>query len=138
VPACYTWDGIRLDDCNSFVNIQQHFYKYRQKYIDKKLNSESVLDELFLEEFESDTTKVEALHLTDSALISNKIIYEPKVDQKKEVKKKNTSTRKYKVKSGETLSEIAEKHRTSVSKIKKINHLKSDNIRIGQILKIPQ
>ena len=58
--------------------------------------------------------------------------------RKKEVKKKNTSTRKYKVKSGETLSEIAEKHITSVSKIKKINHLKSDNIRIGQILKIPQ
>jgi LysM repeat protein len=43
----------------------------------------------------------------------------------------------YKVKSGDTLSQIAERHKTTVSKIKKLNGLKSDMIRVGQILKIP-
>jgi LysM repeat protein len=43
----------------------------------------------------------------------------------------------YKVKSGDTLSQIAEKHHTSVAKIKNLNGLRSDMIRVGQILKIP-
>ncbi len=49
----------------------------------------------------------------------------------KKIKSKN-----HKVKQGDTLSEIAEKYKTTVLKIKKINKLKSDVIRIGQILKI--
>jgi len=44
----------------------------------------------------------------------------------------------YKVKQGDTLSEIAERYHTGISKIKSINGLKSDTIRIGQILKIPK
>lgn len=46
-------------------------------------------------------------------------------------------TRKYKVKSGDTLSEIAEKFHTSIKKIKAVNHLTSDRIQVGQTLKIP-
>ena len=41
------------------------------------------------------------------------------------------------VKKGETLSSIARKYKTSVSKIKSKNKLKSDNIQIGQKLIIP-
>jgi membrane-bound lytic murein transglycosylase D len=40
----------------------------------------------------------------------------------------------YTVRRGDTLSEIAEKHRTSVRKIKKWNGLRSDFIREGQKL----
>ena len=39
--------------------------------------------------------------------------------------------------SGDTLSAIAGKYRTTISKIKKANGLKSDMIKIGQVLKIP-
>lgn len=48
-----------------------------------------------------------------------------------------TKPKVYKVKSGDTLSQIAERHRTTVTKIKKLNGLRSDMIRVGQILKIP-
>ena len=40
----------------------------------------------------------------------------------------------YKVKSGDYLGKIAEKHRVSVNQIKKWNNLKSNNIRVGQRL----
>ena len=46
-------------------------------------------------------------------------------------------TKKYKVKKGDTLGGIANRHRTTVAKIKKANGMRSDNIREGQILKIP-
>ena len=42
----------------------------------------------------------------------------------------------YTVKRGDSLSEIAEKHRTSVKNIKKWNGLRSDRIYTGQKLKI--
>ncbi|MGG1630845.1 LysM peptidoglycan-binding domain-containing protein [Rossellomorea sp. NRS-1567] len=54
-------------------------------------------------------------------------------------KDKNPSPSKvttHKVKKGDTLSAIAKKYKTSVSKIKKANKLISDRIYIGEILKI--
>ncbi len=45
--------------------------------------------------------------------------------------------KKYTVKSGDTLSEIARNHHTTVAKLKSLNALKSDAIRTGQILKLP-
>jgi LysM repeat protein len=44
----------------------------------------------------------------------------------------------YKVKNGDTLSEIADKHHIGLSKLKKINNLRSDTLQIGQSLKIPK
>jgi LysM repeat protein len=41
------------------------------------------------------------------------------------------------VKAGDNLTKIAKKHHVSVSKIKKVNGMLSDLIRIGQVLKIP-
>lgn len=43
----------------------------------------------------------------------------------------------YTVKKGETLGSIAKKHHTTVAKLRSINHLKSDRLRIGQKLKLP-
>lgn len=45
--------------------------------------------------------------------------------------------RKYTVKSGDTLSGIARKYRTTIAKLKSVNGLKSDVIRTGEVLRIP-
>ncbi len=46
------------------------------------------------------------------------------------------SSTKYKVRRGETLSEIAKKFNVSIAQLKKWNNLTSNNIRFGQVLKI--
>ena len=76
-------------------------------------------------------------------------IPQPKPVVKRPAKPKNPDTPKpnksqeskcttYTVKSGDTLSGIAKKHRVSVSDIKKWNNLKNDLIRVNQKLKIYQ
>jgi len=45
--------------------------------------------------------------------------------------------KEYVVQSGDTLSIIAQAFNTNVAKIKEMNSLKSDNLRIGQKLKVP-
>ena len=135
VIVCYTWDGKLLDNYCSMLNIQQHFFKYRKRYDDEKtLKSESLLDVMFQEDLKQDTTKVKDI---DSTTTQIKINNESKVIDQKVIPKKKPATRYYKVKSGDTLSEIAEKYHTSVAKIKKTNNLRGDNLRIGQLLKIP-
>jgi len=58
--------------------------------------------------------------------------------------KANTSnnvvrSKKYVIKSGDTLSGIARKHSTTVSKIRKTNGLKkNDVLKVGKVLKVPQ
>ena len=139
VIVCYTWDGKMLDHYCSTLNIQQHFYKYRKRFDDEKsLKSESLLDLIFQEEeVEKDTTLSKQIQVIDSSIVQKKIITDSKVNDQKVITKKKPATRYYKVKSGDTLSEIAEKFHTSVAKIKKTNNLRSDNLRIGQLLKIP-
>jgi len=56
----------------------------------------------------------------------------------KEVSKELSSDVKYYiVKKGDNLSEIARKHNTTISAIKKLNNLKNDTVYVGQKLKIP-
>ena len=43
----------------------------------------------------------------------------------------------YSVEKGDTLSEIAVRHQIGSKKLKDFNGLESDNIRVGQLLKIP-
>ncbi|WP_318900884.1 LysM peptidoglycan-binding domain-containing protein [Thiomicrorhabdus chilensis] len=45
--------------------------------------------------------------------------------------------KKHKIKSGDTLSEIAQQYQTSTRAIQKLNHMKDHNIRIGKTLLIP-
>ena len=112
VIKCFDWNGNAVGAYCSYVNIRQHFYKYYDKQVDVTIS---------LEEY---TKKYP--YNTEGANLPGK---------KKPVVK--SRQRKYKVKSGDTLSEIAQKYHTSVSKIKKANGLRSDLIRTGQVLKIP-
>ena len=112
VIKCFDWNGNPVSSYSSYVNIRQHFFKYYDLQVDASIT---------LEEY---TKKYP--YNTEGANLPGK---------KKPVVK--SRQRKYKVKSGDTLSEIAQKYHTSVSKIKKANGLRSDLIRTGQVLKIP-
>lgn len=111
VIKCYDWSGNRLDSVCSFVNIRQHFFKYYDSQIGNSITLEDYV--------------AKYPYTTDGELLpGTKKFVAPKY-------------RTYKVKSGDSLSTIAVKYHTSVSKIKKANGLRSDMIRIGQVLKIP-
>lgn len=58
------------------------------------------------------------------------------VGQKLVISKGTTNTSTYTVKSGDTLWEISKRFSMSVNDLKSINNLSSDNIYIGQVLKI--
>jgi N-acetylmuramoyl-L-alanine amidase len=53
------------------------------------------------------------------------------------LKKSRHKTQSYVIASGDTLSDIAKRHNTSLSEVKRLNELTNDKIRVGQILKIP-
>ncbi|MED1471911.1 peptidoglycan endopeptidase [Bacillus salipaludis] len=57
--------------------------------------------------------------------------------EKKQFTPSKTTTSTYVVRSGDSLSKIAVKYRTTVSELKKLNNLKSDRIYVGQKLKVP-
>ncbi len=121
VLQCYDWSGNKLDTVTNVVNIQQHFYKY----YDPQIGNTVAL---------ADVVKKEA----DAEMVLAPVAV---VTTKKTAPVKTTpavSYKKYTVKQGDTLSEIAEKYHTSASKIKKANGLRSDMIRVGQSLKIPR
>jgi hypothetical protein len=111
VIKCFDWNGNRLDSVCSFVNIRQHFFKYYDSQIGTSITLEDYV--------------AKYPYTTDGELLpGTKKFVAPKY-------------RTYKVKSGDSLSTIAAKFHTTVSKIKKANGLRSDLIRIGQVLKIP-
>ena len=114
----YEWDGTLLPEHKNFINIRQKFYKYATDCYSEKTNS--VIVSLNYKNTGYDT-------INDGHGSSN-------IQAKKVVSSKS---KVYKVKSGDTLGHIAQRYHTSVSAIKRLNHLKSDNINIGQLLKIP-
>lgn len=58
------------------------------------------------------------------------------LEQAQKVPVEVTKTKYHTVKSGETLSSIAKKYNTTVARIKKLNNLKSDNIKVKQKLRV--
>jgi LysM repeat protein len=47
------------------------------------------------------------------------------------------SRKTYKIKSGDTLSELANRFSVSLSDLRRYNSLANDRIRVGQVLRIP-
>jgi len=111
VIKCFDWNGLPVKNVCSFVNIRQHFFKY----YDSQVGSTIALE---------DYVKKYPYNTVGEQLPGTKKIIKVKY-------------RKYKVKSGDCLSIIAQRHHTTVAKIKKANGLRSDVIRTGQVLKIP-
>lgn len=124
VFICFDNNGNALSDCRGTLNIRQHFYKYKDPSFGTKSNDIA----------SSDTTALNP----ENPIVQTKET--PAENEVVKVKKKvvKPSYKIYKVKNGDTLSEIGEKFHVGVSKIKKLNGLKSDTIQIGQSLKIPK
>ena len=94
------------------------------------------------ESFENTLLKIKASPSISSLEIAGKFyqnIDTIKVVQEKErtPPKKKPVVKSYTVKSGDTLSRIAQKYHVTVSALKRKNNLKGDIIRTGQKLKIP-
>ncbi len=151
VLVCYTWSGKMLENYCSYVNIQQHFFKYRQRDGDDNIYtivSESNTisnkeikeeEELIFEEYDIfDKTFEETIFPKLVVKIETKEVNKKEVKEEKQIKIKPPKPKTYKVKSGDVLSKIAEKHHTTVKQIQKLNNLKGDQIQIDQILKIPR
>ncbi len=128
VIQCYDWNGVKLDSAYNYVNIQQHFYKYYDGNIGTSITLADYVKN------ETPTTVDTAVKVPTAA--STTVTTAPATTAAKKTTPA-VSYRKYKVKSGDTLSQIAEKYHTSIVKIKKANGLRSDMIQVGQTLKIP-
>ncbi len=118
VVQCYEWDGTPLPNYYGYINIRQKFYKYATPCFDDSLNA--VITDLKYNNTGQNTILEEGEDLEILAKKASAPAY-----------------KKYKVKSGDTLSQIARRYHTTVVRIQKLNHLKSDRINVGQILKIP-
>ena len=118
VLQCYEWDGTVLPEYNNYINIRQKFYKYATDCYNE--NEKSVIVSLNYKNTGFDTmNNGQATRNTGTTKVGS------------------TKSKVYKVKSGDTLGHIAQRYHTNVSAIKRLNHLKSDNINVGQVLKIP-
>lgn len=127
VKVCYDWNGNQLCDFNGTVNIRQHFFKYAAK---ENTVVPTVTDNTIVKVDPVSTTPNDS---TTTVPAPQKPVVKPTPKPKPKPKYKT-----YKVKSGDTLSEIAEKYHVPLSKLKKANNLRSDKIKIGQSLKIPK
>jgi N-acetylmuramoyl-L-alanine amidase len=56
---------------------------------------------------------------------------------KKSTSPRNNKLTKYTIKRGDTLSDIAEKNRTTVANIRRLNGIKDNSIQVGQRIKLP-
>jgi LysM repeat protein len=126
VIKCYNWNGDPVNNICSYVNIRQHFYKYYDSQVESTISLEEYSNKnpITMEKEILPVVEKEILPIVKKEILT--VVKKPKVRQKK-----------YKVKVGDSLSEIAEKNHTTVSKLKKANRLRSDTIQIGQVLKIP-
>jgi lysophospholipase L1-like esterase len=83
-------------------------------------------------------SKQESLHFPVK-LYKDLLLKKPEPEAPKPPKKTDppaTSKKTYTVKKGDTLSSIARKNKTTVAKLKKLNKLKTDKVKVGQKLKL--
>lgn len=116
-----TWENLGYAK-SDYIHLTQAGYEVKGNYIAKSFEN-----------------TIAAAKLGKSELTVPFRIYEPEpvAETPPPTKKPISKGRRYTVKSGDTLSQIARKYNTSVSKIKASNHLKNDMIRVGQVLVIP-
>ena len=112
-------------------------YTYNTNYILYKVKKGDTLIKI-AKKFRVSVSEIKKTNkLKSSKLYAGQIIKIPIPKKIVSETSKPVKYRIYTVKKGDTLIKIAKKFNVSVKEIKKINRLKSNNIRIGQKLKIP-
>lgn len=104
---------------------------FEVRYLGNDINPNRLID------FDNFKVKYDTLYIsgyTVSVPNPNQTSAQPQ--QPQQPKKPATSAQYYKVRKGDNLGKIAAKYHTTVSKIKKLNHLRSDFIREGQRLRV--
>lgn len=102
---------------------------FEVRYLGLDINPNKLID------FDNFKTKFDTMYVEGYSVSTPN---PPSEEQKQAVaaQKPQTSAVYYKVRKGDNLGKIAAKYHTSVSKIKKLNHLRSDFIRDGQRLRV--
>ena len=119
--------------------------QYKQDIVPGDIKPHSII--LPMEKISYFSTNLDSiLAYNANVLIDKQIVVEPagreggsggRSKKHGRVSRGSGSNKHYKVKNGDTLGEIARRHGTTISKIKKANGMSSDRIRAGQTLKIP-
>ena len=103
---------------------------YEIRYLGIDINPNKIVD------FENFKTKFDTLYISGYSVSTPN---PPSHEQQQAAAAKKASTAGavyYRVRKGDNLGRIAQKYHTSISKIKKLNHLRSDFIREGQRLRV--
>ena len=99
--------------------------------------AEEEISAVLIEEKVVDMEPAEVIEVAPSEPKPEEVKVVEQAEPKPEPKPKPVVTR-YKVVRGDTLSAIASRNKVSVSALKKANSLRSDVIRLGQVLEIPK
>ena len=104
---------------------------FEVRYLGNDMNPNRLID------FDNFKTKYDTLYISGYTVSTpNPSQTTAQPQQPQQPKKPATSAQYYKVRKGDNLSKIAAKYHTTVSKIKKLNRLRSDFIREGQRLRV--
>lgn len=110
---------------NKFIDNEDSVYNYKSKDIQEKRTEVEVKDE------------VPESYSSHKYSYSRHSYYKSDYRRRKSKSRKKTHVNKsVTIKDGQTLSEIAEKHHTTVKKLKKLNGISGTNIRSGKKLKV--
>ena len=104
---------------------------FEVRYLGNDMNPNRLID------FDNFKLKYDTLYISGYTVsVPNPSQPSAQPQQPQQPKKPATSAQYYKVRKGDNLGKIAAKYHTTVSKIKKLNHLRSDFIREGQRLRV--
>ncbi len=133
-------DKINLEENEMMEHAKNEVPKASTKYTYHTIKSGESL-RLIAEKYGMGVSELQKLNAISGATIyaGNKL----KVIDRKGIGQKSPSSslsanNTYKVKSGDSLYSIAQKHHTTVDKLKKLNGLKNATIHLGDVLKIPK
>lgn len=105
---------------NTFIANEDSIYRYET---DALLTRRSLVE-------------VESSKYTTSTSSTRKSYSKSKSKKRKSSRRSRTRKKSVTVRSGDTLSEIAERHHTTVKKLRQLNGIKGNNIRVGKKIRV--
>jgi membrane-bound lytic murein transglycosylase D len=132
--------GLTLEEIrslNSLSKDDESVYVGQKLAVAKKLDVEPKVEEKLIAVKEVEKTKLTEKSTTQKETV--KAVKENKktvAKEKQDIAEVETKTLKHKVKSGETLSKIADDYGVTVSDLKEENNLSKGKVKVGQVLRV--